>query len=359
MASIRLKLVLNKCFSDSLILEEEIIAFSSTSQAFYTLCASRNGVAISRTQPSRPQPTVQICETALSVPSTTSPLVATVSPKLAELMALDQSSSIAVSHKLDRQASAELQAEGLARAQQNEAASLLWDSDSGKFFLIHPTLLDNASTNFPIDIIPSAANPERIVISAPETDASTPLLTLALASRTLTIHTTAVTALPSLYTLDTLLSALLCLLLHLHRSSTAVILPNTQKVNTIVPTFPPPPTLLPSSARSARSKKRSWSSWYRATFSPSSNTPLAHKIADEESGVASTPTAVQASRSDSESDWGYRPMIDVEDESLPAATRAVLKTVYWGFEVLIWLLGLFVNLLAAGVVGAGKLIKKL
>lgn len=60
-----------------------------------------------------------------------------------------------------------------------------------------------------------------------------------------------------------------------------------------------------------------------------------------------------------ESEWGYRPMIDAEDEHLPAPTRAVLRTLYWGFEVLIWVLGLVVNLLAMGVVGAGKVVKKL
>ena len=325
---------------------------SSTTQPFYSLKGSRGGVSISRTHPSSPQPTIQICETVLSTPSTTSPLVATIFPKLAELMAVDQSSSIAVSHRLDRQASAELQNEAVGRAQQNEASSLLWDSDSGKYFLIHPTLLDNASTNFPIEITPSASSPERIVISAPETDASTPLLTLALASRALTIHTTAITALPSLYTLDTLLSALFCLLLHLHRSSSTVAMPNTQRSDLIVPAFPPPPTIVSSSARSARRKKGSLSTWYKSNLA-SSSTHLHEQELDEEAGLG------RQSSKDLESEWGYKPMIDADDESLPAPTRAVLRTIYWGFEVLIWMLGLFVNLIAAGVVGAGKIIKKL
>jgi len=337
---------------------EEIITLSSPSQALYTLAASCGGVAVSRTHPSNPQPTIEICETVLSVPTTTAPLVATIFPKLAELMALDQSSSVAVSHRLDRQASAELQAEALARAQQNEASSLLWDSDSGKYFLIHPTLLDNTSTGFPIEITPSPLNPEKIIISAPETDASTPLLTLVLPSRTLTIHTTAITAMPSLYTLDTLLSALLALLLHLHRSSSVPALPSTQKADVIAPSFPPPPTLLSSSARPARTKGRTLSTWCRSTFS-SSTAHLPQHPQDEEVGGVMTVTATHTASNNTERAWTFKPMIDADDESLPAATRGIVRTLYWSFEVWIWAMGLFVNLLAVGVVGAGKVIKKL
>lgn len=336
---------------------EEVITLSSPSQAFYTLAASRGGVAISRTHPSNPQPTIQICETVLSVPTTTAPLVATIFPKLAELMALDQSSSVAVSHRLERQASAELQAEALARAQQNDSSSLLWDSDSGKYFLVHPTLLDNTSTSFPIDITPSPLSPEKIVISAPETDASAPLLTLALPVRTLTIHTTAITAMPSLYTLDTLLSALLALLLHLHRSSSVPTLPSIRKVDVTAPTFPPPPTLLSSSARPARTKGRTLSTWCRSTFS-SSTARIPQHPQDEAAG-AMTVTTTRAASNDTERTWIFKPMINAEDENLPTATKGILRTLYWSFEVWIWVMGLFINLLAAGVVGAGKVIKKL
>jgi hypothetical protein len=48
-----------------------------------------------------------------------------------------------------------------------------------------------------------------------------------------------------------------------------------------------------------------------------------------------------------------------DDESLPKATRAVLKLLYWIFEVVFWMLGVIVHVLAASVVGAGKLITKL
>lgn len=52
-------------------------------------------------------------------------------------------------------------------------------------------------------------------------------------------------------------------------------------------------------------------------------------------------------------------IFSTDDESLPKTTRAVLKLLYWAFEVLFWFLGVVVQLLAAGVVGAGKLVTKL
>ena len=52
-------------------------------------------------------------------------------------------------------------------------------------------------------------------------------------------------------------------------------------------------------------------------------------------------------------------MFSADDESLPKMTRAVLKVLYWSFEVLFWCLGVVVQVLAAGVVGAGKLVAKL
>lgn len=52
-------------------------------------------------------------------------------------------------------------------------------------------------------------------------------------------------------------------------------------------------------------------------------------------------------------------IFSTDDESLPKTTRAVLKLLYWAFEVFFWLMGVVVHLLAAGIVGAGKLITKL
>ena len=55
----------------------------------------------------------------------------------------------------------------------------------------------------------------------------------------------------------------------------------------------------------------------------------------------------------------FEPMVNVDDDSLPKTTRLVVKGIYWTFEVLIWIVGLFVNLLAVSVVGMSKIVPKL
>ena len=52
-------------------------------------------------------------------------------------------------------------------------------------------------------------------------------------------------------------------------------------------------------------------------------------------------------------------LFSADDESLPKTTRAVLRSLYWAFEVLFWCLGVVVQVLAAGVVGVGKLVARL
>ena len=271
-------------------------------------------------------------------------------------MAVDQSSSIAVTHRLDRHASDDLQTEAISRARLNEASNLVWDSDSDRYFIIHPTLLDNASTTFPIEITPNALNPEQIVISAPETNGATPLLSLSLTTRTLTIHTGPVKALPSLYTLDTLITTLLTLLLHLHRLSAASNLPTTtaQDPAVVAPTFPPPPTLL---TLANRPKRRTLSTWSKSVFSRDRRaaTDIEAQTQHAEAKAEEEVTIVQQS---SEHDWTFQPLVNADDQTLPAATRGVLRTLYWAFQVFVWVLGVGVNLVAAGVVGLGRLVKK-
>lgn len=349
---------------DDLTVGREIITFNaSTSDPIYTLEASHSNITISRIHPGNRNPTIQITTSTLEKPTSAEPLVTCTFPKLAGLMALDHSSNVAVAHKLDRKASADLQAEAISRAQEQEASMLLWDSDSNKYCLMHPTLLDSSATTLPIEIIPNPSNPQKITIFAPETN--TPLLTLSLQSLALTIHTPAIKALPSLYILDTLLSTLLALLLHLHRScatSTPSSPPVSVSASAQKPLFPPPPTHASNSPRSSLKTKRSTSrfSIFRSAKSIKSNRSLHSAAACEQEDIelqylpphpgpefVGKKTRVP------------KQIFSTDDESLPKTTRAVLKLLYWAFEVLFWFLGVVVQLLAAGVVGAGKLVKKL
>lgn len=274
-------------------------------------------------------------------------------------MALDHSSNVAVAHKLDRKASADLQSEAISRAQEREASMLLWDSDSNKFCLMHPSLLDSAATTLPIEITPSPSNPQKITISAPETN--TPLLTLSLQSLALTLHTPAIKALPSLYILDTLMSTLLTLLLHLHRSCASPSPSQPISISPHTPLFPPPPIFAYDSPHSSLRNKRSTSrfSVFRSTKSMKSNRSLHSASAYEQDIELQHLPPRQGPETVARKHQPPKQIFSTDDESLPKATRAVLKLLYWAFEVLFWIMGVVVQLLAAGVVGAGKLVTKL
>ena len=281
-------------------------------------------------------------------------------------MALDQSSNVAIAHKLDRKASADLQAEAVARAQEREASMLLWDDASNKYCLMHPTLLDSAATTLPIEIISTPSNPSKITIQAPETQ--TALLTLSLSNLTLTLHTRAITALPSLYILDTLMTTLLTLLLHLHRSCA---IPSSRAIASAptTPMFPPPPTLAHKDSRTSLRSQRQRSTSRLSVFRPAkslksvkSARSLHSASAYEQDIELQSLPPISASRGMEVEEGKHqppKPIFSTDDESLPKSTRAVLKMLYWIFEVVFWIMGVMVQILAAGVVGAGKLIAKL
>ena len=305
-------------------------------------------------------PTIQISSSILSQPTSAEPLVTSIFPKLAGLMALDQSSNVAVAHKLDRKASADLQIEAINRAQEREASMLLWDNESNQYCLMHPTLLDSSVTILPIEVSPKPSHPQQIKILAPETN--TPLLTLSLTSLALKVHTSPIIALPSLYILDTLMISLLSLLLHLHRSCVA---PGSYPASTTpqTPHFPPPPTLAYKGSQASLRKHRSLSrvSIFRSNKSMKSTKSLhSASVYDEDIEMQSLPhVSTAADVVGVKKRQPPKQLFATDDENLPKATRTVLKLLYWVFELVFWIMSVTVQVLAAGIVGAGKLITKL
>ncbi|KAL9050959.1 MAG: hypothetical protein Q9206_004885, partial [Seirophora lacunosa] len=196
---------------DNLEAGKEIICFdSSTSQSLYSLTATNDHLSISRSHPLNDTTTIQISALTLQTPSSSSSLIATISPKLAELAAIDKSSSAAVEHRLDRKASTALQTEAVERACRQEASSLLWDGESRKYYLIHPTLLeDNSPAAFPIEVTSHEGTPRAIKILAPGDFPNLPVLELSFETLCLDIHVEVITAYSSRYLLDTLLSTTL------------------------------------------------------------------------------------------------------------------------------------------------------
>lgn len=397
--------------SEDLTLNHEIITFSSSApHPIYTLSASSSPpstVHTTRTHPSQTATQIPICVSELSTPSRQDPLLCSIFPKLAGLMALDQSSTVAVDRKINRSASDVLQNEAITQAQDCEASLLLWDADSNRYCIMHPTLLDNSATSLPITITPNPSAPTLIIISAPETE--TPLLTLDLQALTLKLHTHPITALPSLYILDTLVIAILTLLLHLHRSCATprAIQPatfaqgeeNQEAEASAALYFPPPPPSLHSNRsrsqlrqpkRSARERSQSrgrpslfrsapsiagttrthsalasptpWANnastaHYSATIS--SPSPYGHHSRDIELGDLSTPADGTSPSLANIKQKPPKQLFSVDDESLSSGTRTVLRCLYWGFEMVYWVLGVMVQILAAGVVAGGKFVGKL
>lgn len=376
----RSKLKLMK-FSPELERNNEIISFtSSTSQTLYRLEADENSLAISRSHPVKSTTKIRICAPTISEITPNNPLITTVFPNLAELMALDQSSSIAVDHRLDRQASDDLQAEALDRAHQREASTLFWDTDSEKYYLIHPTLFDTNSATFTIE-----SNEEEVKIFAP-IEPPIPVITLSFSSLTVTVHAHLLAQLPSLYILDTLLSTLLILLLHVHRTSPSSS-PLVAASPSISPSYPPPPPLISLSSPQAQplesSQKRPWCvlSLLKVPRKKTRPRSKAKTIPEDEesapAGLFPAPTSVSPNvvtvtnptmvKSKS---WKLKihnlptPRTTFEplcpaDEKLPRTTRAVLKMLSWAFGLLVWALGVGFRVLAAVVVGLGKCVARL
>ncbi|KAL8786687.1 MAG: hypothetical protein Q9213_002622 [Squamulea squamosa] len=342
---------------------EEIICFdSSTSQSLFTLTASFDELSISRSHPTNHTTTIQISNPTLQKPSSSNPLIATIFPKLAELMAIDKSSTVAVEQGLDRQACTDLQTEALERAHNQEASSLLWDSDSQKYYLIHPTLLDDDSpAAFPIEVALNAGTPQEIKILIP--NSTVPVLELSFETLALSIHTNVIQSFSSLYLLDTLLSATLVLLLHLHRSrcSSPTLRP-TSPTPSILPFFEPPPTT-PLPLQSRVKKPRSLTTWSKSFFTRRTSQSTEKGKTRTEDDLESATVTVQGSPDPSLTAKLPHPpthkfqVVDPTDERLPKTTRAVLRVLYWSFECIFWALGVLVNLLAMCVVGLAKLIK--
>ncbi len=320
------------------------------------LDADDNVLTISRSHPINPTTTIQVSALTYTEPTSTDPLMATVFPKLAELMALDQSSSIAVTHRLNRETNAALQAEALARACQHEASSLFWDTDSQKFYLIHPTLSGNSPCTFLIE-----TSREQITILSPH-DAQASIITLCFKTLTLTLNTHLISHLPSLYILDTLLTTILILLLHIHRLSPSTS-PLSRSSPTPSPSFPPPPSLNPPSPATTTPQTRRWT---LPRFKRAKSKSTYAVSADLESASTRTPkkqkthppTGATYPISLPPPPSAALEIVDPKDESLPRTTRAILKLLYWAFSVVVWALGLAVQILAAVVVGLGKMTTK-
>ncbi|MCJ1307416.1 hypothetical protein MMC25_001062 [Agyrium rufum] len=350
------------------------VSMSLTTQnchPFYTLHA--NPLLITRTHPLNPTLSIKITTPILSPPvpkkrTHSQETLAAIFPNLAELTALDQASTIAIEHSLPRSTSSSLEAEALNRAHERETAYLLHDPSSDDYAVYHPTLSNGDPALFPITItklpqmemrilLPHHAHTPKPDQDDEEYEDEQTLIRLSLATRSLDIYAERISALPSTYALDTLISSMLCLLLHLHKMDRVLsdAFPYLPNVSATTLTFEPPPTyasrkgassssttLSPRLGKGKEKGGKMLGTWF-GQVKDANKGNVQEKVWDP----AMAEKGVDLS--------GFHPY-DASDERLSKGTRMSLAVLYWFFELLVWILGAGVGIVAAGIVGLGGLV---
>jgi hypothetical protein len=125
---------------------DALFTFGSTpSLPFYTLeTFDTNELSISRTHPRRPTKTVPILLLPLEPVERHQPpndgLVTYIFPKLAAMLAIDQSTALAAKHRLAPSEREEMQSDAVERAAAQEACHLRWNERCRRYELEHPAI---------------------------------------------------------------------------------------------------------------------------------------------------------------------------------------------------------------------------
>ncbi|KKY17724.1 putative conserved proline-rich protein [Phaeomoniella chlamydospora] len=140
-------------------LDVATFTFGSSAQApFYTLeTFENNELCVSRTHPHKSHLKVPILQLNLQPPVNNSPqtgstadllstttqsreMITYIFPKLAAMMAIDQSDSLATQHNLAPTVKTQMQSEAVARAAAQEASRLYWNGRERRYELEHPAM---------------------------------------------------------------------------------------------------------------------------------------------------------------------------------------------------------------------------
>jgi len=125
---------------------DAVFTFGSTpSLPFYTLETFDTGeLSISRTHPRKPTKTVPILLLPLEPIERRQPpndgLVTYIFPKLAAMLAIDQSTALAAKHRLAPSEREEMQSDAVERAAAQEACHLIWNERCRRYELAHPAI---------------------------------------------------------------------------------------------------------------------------------------------------------------------------------------------------------------------------
>lgn len=390
-------------------LNEATFTFGSDPAApFYTMQTfDTNEISISRTNPSRITSSFDILLLSLEPASRRQPphdgLVTYIFPKLAAMLAIDQSNELARVHQLAPTHRDEMQAAAVQRAANQEACCLYWREESNRYELEHPAICrDIRDPNFAIS--PTGAAPTQnpvlhITVSShnlrspmsttyappviyvtnpnakvsysstpqsvhagirmstlPQSDIDDPLCSLDMG--TMTLHIAAkeiLTLMPSLYAIDCIISAVLAV---------AVADEATNPTMATMDLWQPRPKA-PMSQFGGSIKSYTGSTYY-ATLAERKeaedeaklmkqvhqNNRRGEGIEAEKKGWFAREKKVKKSKSKSiavaEFDLeklGHYQAGERKGEELPGITRTLLAAVIWALQCLVWLLTTSVKLL--------------
>ena len=141
---------------------DALFTFGSTpSLPFYSLeTFDTNELSISRTHPRRPTKTVPILFLPLEPVQRRQPpndgLVTYIFPKLAAMLAIDQSTALATKHKLAPSEREEMQSDAVERAAAQEACHLRWNERGRRYELAHPAIGQNPEKSPEIAVSPTS-----------------------------------------------------------------------------------------------------------------------------------------------------------------------------------------------------------
>ncbi|RAK98277.1 uncharacterized protein BO80DRAFT_388024 [Aspergillus ibericus CBS 121593] len=356
-------------------LDPDTLAFGNPQSPFYTMTTSGKDISITRRNPSKLESSVPVMNLKLEAPSRRQPpydgLISILFPRLAAILAIDQATELADELRLSPAEAAQAEGDALKRAAAQESCKLLWSQSKQVYELHHPALskppalvgaagiplspvrskysgvlhiMGSCSTeDAPIVLVttPLPANADDAMPATPRTstlpltDADEPLASLDLRSMTLSIATVGIAAIPSLYAVDSIVSAMLAV---------AVSDETSKGVLERIPVY---------DARSS-------------TGNPNEILTLAEREDAKEGSQRSMKSSDSTHRHGGESKPKTRKIVveefdmdqygryggSREGEQMPWVTRACLRGLFWSLEVV-------VNVLTAIVKGMAWLVVSL
>ena len=390
-------------------MNEATFVFGSDATApFYTMQTyDTNELSISRTNPSRRTASHEILllslEPAHRRQAPYDGLVTYIFPKLAAMLAIDQSNELARLHQLAPTDRDEMQAAAVQRAANQEACRLYWKEDSNRYELEHPAIgRDVRDPNFAISPV-DAANPEKPVLhitisshnlrspmsttyappvisvinpnarpsrnstpqsvhagirmsTLPQSDLDDPLASLDLG--TMTLHIAAkeiLTLMPSLYAVDSIVSALLAV---------AVADEATNPTMATMDIWQPRPKA-PMSQFGGSVKSYQGSTYY-ATLAEREDAEEEAKlmrqvhgkdrrntdksVESEKKGLFGRQKKPKKTKSIAIAEFDLEKLSHYQagerkGEALPGVTRTLVAAIIWALQCIVWVMTAFVKLL--------------